>query len=84
MNDLKLRAWTLFVDEVKNFGNNRAENYKELVEKLLKSLLDIGANISIKVHFLRNHLNKFSNKYGGVSDEQEEWFHQDIKTMGER
>ena len=38
---------------VKNFlGNRRAENYKEFVEKLWKCLQDIGANMSIKVHFL--------------------------------
>ena len=42
MTDLKLYAWTWFVDLVKNFlGNHHAENYKELVEKLLKSLQDI-------------------------------------------
>ena len=46
MNDLELRAWTSFVDVVKNFlGNHRAENYNELVEKLLKILQDIDANI---------------------------------------
>ena len=50
MNDLKLHTWTSFVD-VKNFlGNCWAKNYKELVEKLLKSLQDINANMSIKVH----------------------------------
>ena len=38
MNDLKLHTLTLFVDMVKNFlGNHWAENYKELVKKLLKS-----------------------------------------------
>ena len=43
MNDLELRAWTSFVDVVKTFlGNGRVENYKELVEKQLKSLLDIA------------------------------------------
>ena len=52
VNTLELRAWTSFVDVVKNFlGNRRAENYKEFVEKLLKSLQDIGANMSIKVHY---------------------------------
>ena len=51
MNDAELRAWTLFVDVgKKNFlGNRRGENYKELVEKLLKSFLKVGANMSIKV-----------------------------------
>ena len=48
MNDLELRDWILSVDAVENFwGNGRVENYKQLMEKLLKSLQDIGANISI-------------------------------------
>ena len=39
MNDLELHAWTSFVDEVKNFlGHCQTKNYKELEEKLLKSL----------------------------------------------
>ena len=55
MNDLELRAWISFVDGRNNFLSNRwAENYKELVEKLLKSLQDIGANMSIKDHFLHS------------------------------
>ena len=57
MNDLELRSWKSFVDVAKNFwGNCRIEEYKELVERLLKSLQDIGANMSIKVHFLHSHL----------------------------
>ena len=53
MNWIGLRAWTSFVDVVKNFlGNHWAENYKEWVEKLLKSLQDICSNMSIKVNFL--------------------------------
>ena len=52
MNDLELRAWTSFIDVVKNFiGNHRTENYREVVENLLKSLQDIDANISIQIHF---------------------------------
>ena len=36
---------------MKNFlGNHWGENYKELEEKLWKSLQDIGTNMSIKVH----------------------------------
>ena len=46
MNDLELRVWISFVDVVKNFsGNRRTENYNKLMEKLLKSLQDIGANM---------------------------------------
>ena len=52
MNNLELCAWTLFINTMKNFfGNHQTENYKELVEKLLKSLQDIGTNMSIKVPF---------------------------------
>ena len=52
MNDLELCAWTSLVDAVKNFlGSRRAKNYEVLMEKLLKSLQDIGAYMSIKVHF---------------------------------
>ena len=84
MNDLELHAWTSFVDEVKNFlGHCQTKNYKELVEKLLKSLQDIGTNISIKVHFLHSHQDKFPDNYSDVSDEQEQ-FLQDINMMEER
>ena len=52
MNDLELRTWASFVDILKTvFGNRQAENYKELEQNLLKRLLDIGANMSIKVYF---------------------------------
>ena len=66
----------------KNFlGNRRAENSKELVKKLLKSLQDIGTNMSIKVYFLHSHLDKFPDSGSDVSDEQRKRFRQDIKTM---
>ena len=53
------------------------------MERLLKSLQDIGANISIKVQFLPSNLDKFMDNCADVSDEQGEGFHQDIKTMEE-
>ena len=85
MNDLEWCAWPSFVDMVKNFlGNRLVENYKELVEKLLKSLQDKGTNMSIKVHFLHSHLDKFPDNWDDASDEQGEWFHRDIKTIEER
>ena len=67
---------------MKNFSGNRwAENYKKLVENLLKILQDIGNNISIKVHFLGRHLHKFPDNCGDVSDKQGEGFHQNIKII---
>ena len=82
MDDLEKRTWCSFVDVVKNFlGNNRAVNYKELIEKMLKCYPEIGPNMSIKVHFLDSHLDKFPDKSGDFSDAQGERFHQDLKIM---
>ena len=68
MNDLELRVWTSFGDELKNFlDDRRAEIYKELVEKLLKSLQDIIANMSIKVHILHSHQDNYFRIVNTVS-----------------
>ena len=74
MNDLELHMWTLFVDIGKNFlSNRRAENYKELVKKLLKSQLDIAANMSIKgFFFLHGYIDEFLDNCSNVNDEQGE------------
>ena len=83
MNDLELSAWTSFVDMGKILRQSLAINYKEFVEKLLRNLQVICANMSIKVHFLHNHQDKFPDNCGDVSDEQGERFHMDIKTIEE-
>ena len=60
MNDVEKRAWNSFVAVVKNFlGNKKAENYKDLIQTLLKNFHRLGCNMSIKVHFLNSHLDKF-------------------------
>ena len=51
---------------------------------MLNNYRDIGANMSIKVHFLHSHLDRFPENCGDVSGEQGECFHQDIKEMEER
>ena len=80
MNDLELCTWTSFVGVVKDlWGNRQAKNYKKLAEKMLKSLQDIGTNMSIKVHFMHSHLDKFLNNYDNVSYEHGDLFYQDIK-----
>ena len=40
--------------------------------------------MSIKVHFLKIHLNEFPANLGDVSDEHGERFHQGIKVMEKR
>ena len=78
-------AWRSFVLVVRSFlGNSRADNYAELVQNMLACFHALGCRMSIKVHYLHSHLNRFPPDLGAVSDEQGERFHQDIATMEER
>jgi hypothetical protein len=85
MNADEASAWHSYVSVVKNFlENHRADNYKELVESMLSHFKNLGCNMSIKVHFLHSHLQRFPDNLGHYSEEQGERFHQDMKTMEER
>ena len=60
MNEKESCAWSTFVETVKNFlGNRIAVNYKGIVAKLISTLQDMGANMTIKLHFLYSHLDRF-------------------------
>ncbi|XP_058889662.1 uncharacterized protein LOC131739473 [Acipenser ruthenus] len=72
-------AWNSFVAVVRGFlGNHKAKNYVELVETLVKNYGTMGCRMSIKVHILDAHLDKFKENMGVYSEEQGERFHQDI------
>jgi hypothetical protein len=59
------RAWNDFRLVATNFlGNNKADNYKELVENLLLSCEELGCNMSLKIHFLHSHLDFFRKTVG--------------------
>lgn len=82
MNDVEKSAWNSYVDVIQNFlGNKKSENYKNLVGTLIHKFRDLGCNMSIKLHFLNSHLDKFPENLGDVSDEQGERFHQDLRDM---
>ncbi len=85
MSKNEASTWRAFVDVVQNFlGKHKSENYKDLVSSLLSTFCDIGANMSIKMHFLFSHLDHFPENFGYLIDEQGERFHQDIKEMETR
>lgn len=85
MNNLESVAWKSFVQVVTKFlGNEKADNYVELVNDLLGSFKNLGCNMSIKVHYLHSHLDKFPENLGSYSEEQGERFHQDLKEMEDR
>ena len=75
MNPSELSAWTAFTNVVKFFLG------KTKVPTLLKSLHQLSANMTIKLHFLHSHLSRFPENLGDLSDEQEERFYQDISNM---
>ena len=82
MTDNEAMAQEAFANVVMNFlGNHMSENYVEMVQKLVYTFKTLGANMSIKLPYLHNHLDRFPENLGSMSDEQGERFHQDILEM---
>lgn len=79
------KAWKCCVDVIQNFlGNKRADNYKVLVKRMISAFGAMGVNMSLKIHFLDDHLDFFPSSLGDFSDEHGERFHQGIATIETR
>ena len=79
MTQIESKVWLSFVLVVKHFlGNHKVPDYSELVAKMLQNFHTLEASMSIKLHFLQSHLDRFP------SEEQGEEFHQNIRIMEER
>ena len=73
MTKLESETWKVFVLVVKNFsGNNKASNYEELIINMLYAFKNLGCNMSIKMHYLFSHIDRFPKNLGAMSDEQGE------------
>lgn len=73
-------AWQSFKAVVQNFlGNKRAPDYQNLVSNMLTNFKKLGCLMSLKLHFLFSHLEKFPENVGAFSEEMGERFHQDFK-----
>ena len=80
MNEVELEAWKVFVLVVKNFlGYIKARNSAELVNIILTAFGNLGCNMSVKIHYLFSHMDRFPENLGSISDEHGERFHQDLK-----
>lgn len=54
MTKAQATAWNTFSNVVQTFlGSKQADNYEQIVEKLLLSLIELGWRMSIKVHCLQ-------------------------------
>ena len=85
MSSVEKNGWIAFSEVVSNFlGNTKSPEYKEIVKTLLDTFHKLGCNMSVKVHFLRSHLEYFPENLGALSEELGERFHQDIKIMEKR
>jgi hypothetical protein len=69
---------------VKNFLGNKKADYTQLVEDMLFHFNRLGCNMSVKVHYVHSHLDRFPENLGDLSKGQDKRFHQDIKTMETR
>ncbi|GFV55807.1 uncharacterized protein TNCV_2603281 [Trichonephila clavipes] len=58
----------------------RSDDQVELVESMLSNLKELECSMSIKIHFLHSHLDRFPQNLGDFSEEQGESFHQDLRT----
>ena len=53
MNEVEKRAWLSFKSIIAGFlGNEKSDNYREIVQWLLSAYGALGCNISMKVYFL--------------------------------
>lgn len=85
LSDIQKTAFDFMQLVITEFlGNSKVPNYAENIECMLIAFNNIGAKMSLKLHFLHSHLNFFKENLGAVSDEHGERFHQDIKVLEER
>lgn len=79
------QAWLSLKAVIHGFlGNKKAENYEELISNMLDSFKVMGCRMSLKLHMLHAHLDKFKDNLGEYSEEQGERFHQDIMNFEQR
>lgn len=70
MTEEELMAWKSFREVVNKFlGNNKDPDYKNIIEKLLTNYKNLGCLMSLKVHYLHSHVDRFPDNLGDFSEE---------------
>ena len=68
MNEVELEVWKAFVLVMKKFfGNNKARNYAELVNNMRTAFRNLGCNMSVQMHYLFSHMDRFPENLGSMS-----------------
>lgn len=72
----------IFRDVCENFlGNHRSDDYMEKIERLVDAYKDTNALMSVKLHMLWAHPEKFPPNCGAGGDEEGERQHQVFKPL---
>ena len=59
MGSREKTACLTFVAFLKNFlGNKKAENFADLVVRMVKAFCDLGCEMSIKLHFISTYIDQ--------------------------
>jgi len=85
MTKAEQNAWHAFRMVAQCFwGNNKNENYKELIRILMERYHVLGCRLLMKMHYLNSRIDFFRPNLGDLSEEHGECFHQDISNMERR
>ena len=73
------KAWKSFMTVSEDFlGNNRTDDYAAKVKQMISDFRAMGASLTVKLHLLHAHLDRFPSNCGQFSDEQAERGHQQL------
>lgn len=65
LTDDQRKAWKSFGDVATGFlGNFKDPNYKKIIDDMLQNYEKIGANLSLKMPFLKSHKDFFPDNLG--------------------
>lgn len=85
LNKRKKACFVAIVKLIKNFfGNEKASNYKVLVNNLRTAFVNLDVTMSTKLHYLFAHLDKFPPNLGLASEQSGERFHKELKSLKTR
>jgi len=75
--DMELVAWDCVKAVIDNvLGIHRSENWHILIEDMLTAFHCLNVRMSLKIHFLHSHVEKFAVQSPNESDEHGERFYQ--------
>ena len=83
-NEFK-EAWLSYIVFRDNFfGNYRSNDYKSLAKQMVNKFKKQGCLMSVKLHYVDAHLDKFPQNCGHQGEQQGERGHQDAKPIERR